>query len=121
MSNTETPNPGDRVRVTYEGEFVSFDGDGEPILLVQRDGANGRIFAPADATIEVLAAPIPDEPTGLGAVVQVDGRLATRVDLDHGASEPWRRTDRYWCYWSELVRGAKSVKILSPGVEVPPQ
>ena len=57
--------------------------------------------------------PQPDEPTGLGAVVEVGGKRFVRTDED---GHPWIDNVAYWHSWDEITaRGP--VTVLSEGLE----
>lgn len=114
----ENIEPGSRVRVSFEGTYVRSDSIGDHVIDVAGARQAFSTHAPSDATIQVISAPapVPDEPKGLGAVVRIDGHLCVRADAD---SEPWRRLDGEWKYWSQMILDAKVVKVESPGIEVP--
>lgn len=58
--------------------------------------------------------PIPEEPTGLGAVVEVCDDRFTRCD-DGSDGMPWRRLRGGWMHWPSIL-ALGPVTVLSPGV-----
>lgn len=67
------------------------------------------------AALREFANPVvkPEEPTGLGAVVEdAEGRRWTRAIVTPDDVEPWYREDILWGGWSEIA----VTRILSPGV-----
>ena len=57
---------------------------------------------------------IPEEPTGLGAVVEVGDDRFTRCD-DGSDGMPWRRLRGGWMHWPSII-ALGPVTVLSPGV-----
>jgi len=73
------------------------------------------------ATITLLPAPVPDEPTGLGAVVEVGSWRAVRAD--HKNQDPFITYTQGeftgWRSWDRIVRDHPNLTVIHPGVEVP--
>ena len=71
----------------------------------------GRVSA-IERLDEACPPPQPDEPTGLGAVVEVGGRRFVRTDED---GHPWIDSIACWWHWDDLTsRGP--VTVLSEGL-----
>ncbi len=111
---------GQRVRVTVEGTVADYDIGTPGCITGSILTETGRaIFRTADATIEVIPDPLPEEPTAFGSLVRVTPKsgqapfLASRVDHD---DVPWVAQDHEcswdWQSWGQIARDALSVEIL---------
>ena len=56
-----------------------------------------------------------EEPTGWGAIVEVDGVKYSRIPEDPQDDEPWVREAGYWRTWEELIEEG-APKILFEGI-----
>ena len=134
MSEQITPDQlgdhvGREVEVTMRGRIVD---TASPCIVNAAAGGNWYPSAlrAMDTTITLLPAPVPDEPTGLGAVVEVVipnvsypthyVRRYPRTDVDDCA--PWmdlRSLDEH--DWHSVVHGygtTVEITVIHPGVEV---
>lgn len=118
MDHDTPPEPGDRVRVTYEATLGEPDYDGTPLTVVKtHDNIAIHNIIPADAEITVIerAAPkVPEEPE-VGSVVEIDGgkRFVHRYDETCGwvatngsAKYSWDELRRYFGTLYTVERGA---------------
>jgi hypothetical protein len=86
-----------------------------PYSDMREDGDLTQLDAAQAALRSLIEPPRPEEPTGLGAVVEdADGATYTRLDGDFA---PWYKTgvhysDRPWRYFKDLT----VVRVLSEGV-----
>lgn len=117
MDHDTPPEPGDRVRVTYEATLGEPDYDGTPLTVVKtHDNIAIHNIIPADAEITVIerAAPKVPEPE-VGEVVEIDHgiRFVHRTDEAYGwvttkgsAKYSWDELRRYFGTLYTVERGA---------------
>ena len=123
MSTQITPDQlgehvGREVEVTMRGKILDNRG------IAFRGGWMwvGDTLASADAKITLLPAPVPDEPTGLGAVVRVDessGESSIITRTNNAAGYPWYSDEHGWKDWEMFTASYAVLTVIHPGVEVP--
>lgn len=119
----EDLRPGDRFATTVNqyttsGIFVRFDERDYELEYRTEDGKMADVegvFSTGQRWYLVERAPI-EEPTGWGAIVEVDGKKYSRVPETSGAdSTPWIRTAGMWFHWEALLV-AGTPKVLFEGI-----
>ena len=118
----EDLRPGDRFVTTVDqhatsGIFVSFDKRDYELEYLPSSGkgvdAEG-VFATGQRWYLVERAPV-EEPTGWGAIVEVDGVKYSRVPYEPQDANAWVSGAGLWYAWGELIaEGAP--KILFEGI-----
>ena len=99
----------------YEGTFVNAEST-EEVTVKDASGYEQCLYpGPEPRWYLVERAPV-EEPTGWGAVVEVDGVKYSRIP-DEGAPDtvPWVKGAGYWCAWEELIEEG-APKILFEGI-----
>ena len=118
----EDLRPGDTIIVwkpyecgIYEGTFVNVESTEEVTIKIESGYEQSLYLGAKQRWYLVERAPV-EEPTGWGAVVEVDGVKYSRIP-NEGApdTEPWVRGSGYWYAWEELIeKGAP--KVLFEGI-----
>ena len=118
----EDLRPGDRFVTTVDqhatsGIFVSFDKRDYELEYLPSSGkgvdAEG-VFATGQRWYLVERAPV-EQPTGWGAIVEVDGVKYSKIPEDPQDDVPWVREAGSWHTWAELIEEG-APKILFEGI-----
>lgn len=99
----------------YEGTFVNAEST-EEVTVKDASGCEQCLYLGAEQRWYLVERAPVEEPTGWGAVVEVDGVKYSRIP-NEGAPDtaPWVRGSGYWYAWEELIeKGA--TKILFEGI-----
>lgn len=111
-SNATGPTKGQKIRISTEGVVTDVTPDGA--VLSTADGNTWFIGVPDYSRVEVLEEVGPEQPTGLGAVVEgeIGGKRSKWVRLGNGRwQDPF---DEYrWTKWEFLA----NVEVISQGAE----
>lgn len=110
-----TPTAGEKPMSATVTLFCPVEGCGEPVEVGVHLWALKNIrdcYVVSECRGHRCKPPQPDEPTGLGAVVEVGGKRFVRTDED---GHPWIDNVAYWHTWDEITaRGP--VTVLSEGL-----
>ena len=111
----EDLRPGDKFVMEEDGTvFEGTVGGVSPGYVYQRGVSWTLSIADGQRWYLVERAPV-EEPTGWGAIVEVDGVKYSRLPEDPKDNEPWVREAGLWYAWGELIaEGAP--KILFEGI-----
>ena len=112
----EDLRPGDKfVLLEEDNAYEGIFDRSEEGLVYRREPTFSLTICDDQRWYLVERAPV-EEPTGWGAIVEVDGAKYSRIP-DEGApdAEPWVRGAGYWYAWEELIaEGAP--KVLFEGI-----
>ena len=111
----EDLRPGDKFVMEEDGTFFEGTvGRVSPGYVYQRGVSWTLSIADGQRWYLVERAPV-EQPTGWGAIVEVDGVKYSRIPEDPKDNEPWVREVGLWYAWGELIaEGAP--KILFEGI-----
>lgn len=125
MSEQITPHQlgdhvGREVEMTMRGRIVDA---ASPCIVNAAAGGNWypSTLRAMDTTITLLPPPVPDEPTGLGAVVRVDessGESSIITRTNNAAGYPWYSDEHGWKDWEMFTASYAVLTVIHPGVEV---
>ena len=99
----------------YEGTFVNTEG-ARAVTVKDDSGYEHSLYLGAEQRWYLVERAPVEQPTGWGAIVEVDGVKYSRIP-DEGATDtaPWVREAGYWYAWEELIaEGAP--KVLFEGI-----
>ena len=99
----------------YEGTFVNTEST-EEVTIKDSSGYEQCLYPGAEPRWYLVERAPVEEPTGWGAVVEVDGVKYSRIP-DEGAPDtaPWVKGAGYWYAWEELIEEG-APKILFEGI-----
>ena len=110
-STTYTPQVGDRVRVTYEGEVTAVAGRVFDYLTT--DGTEATVGVhDTNVTVERIR---PELPTGLGAVVRLDGPDGAVVLLGEVGDGCWTLARNGTAHFTAEAVAERIHEVLSQG------
>ena len=117
----EDLRPGDKFFVwepyecgIYDGTFVNSEPTGD-VTVKDDSGYVQCLYLGAEQRWYLVERAPVEEPTGWGAIVEVDGVKYSRVPDDPQDEVPWVAREGSWYYWTDLT-SLGPIKVLFEGV-----
>ena len=98
----------------YEGTFVNSEPTGN-VTVKDDSGYEQCLYLGAEQRWYLVERAPVEEPTGWGAIVEVDGVKYSRVPDDPQDEVPWVAREGSWYYWTDLT-SLGPIKVLFEGV-----
>lgn len=98
----------------YEGTFVNAEST-EEVTVKDASGCEQSLYLGAEQRWYLVERAPVEEPTGWGAIVEVDGEKYSRVPDYDEDSTPWIRAAGVWFTWEELT-SLGAPKVLFEGI-----
>ena len=99
----------------YEGTFVNTEST-EEVTVKDASGCDQRLYLGAEQRWYLVERAPVEEPTGWGAIVEVQGKKYSRIpSVGVRDTEPWVREAGSWHTWEELIEEG-APKVLFEGI-----
>ena len=99
----------------YEGTFVVSTESADKVTVKDASGCQQCLYLGAEQRWYLVERAPVEQPTGWGAIVEVDGVKYSRIPEDPQDDEPWVREAGSWRTWEELIEEG-APKILFEGI-----
>ena len=98
----------------YGGTFVNTEG-ARSVTVKDDSGCEQLLYLGSEQRWYLVERAPVEQPTGWGAIVEVDGVKYSKIPEDPQDDEPWVREAGYWYAWEELIEEG-APKILFEGI-----